>query len=168
MSLLEAHRLKLEQQWADPEVLVRETVEKLPQPVVARTKIRANGPRVSVYIDPMRIEQVLGNVLSNAAKYGDSNAAIEVRLERTDGEVEISVTNYGKGIEPGDLSRLFDRFVRSKMTEHSAVRGLGLGLYISKGIVESHGGRMWADSVPGKSTTFHITLPATMPRQQAA
>lgn len=168
MSLLEAHRLKLEQRRTDPEVLVHETVERLPQAAVARINIHENGPRVSVSVDPMRIEQVLGNVLSNAVKYGDPKAAIEVRLERTASEVEIAVTNYGRGIEPGDLLRLFDRFVRSTTTEGSDAHGLGLGLYISKGIVEAHGGRMWADSVPGKTTTFHFTLPATMPRQQAA
>jgi signal transduction histidine kinase len=168
MSLLEAHRLKLEQRRSDPEVLVRETVERLPELAAARIQIHQNGPRVSVNVDPMRIEQVLGNLLSNALKYGDPKTAIDVRLERTDGEVEIAVTNYGTGIEPAELSRLFERFVRLKTIDGQRARGLGLGLYISKGIVETHGGRMWADSVPDKSTTFHITLPATTQQQQAA
>jgi len=168
MSLMEAHRLKLERKWVDPEMLVHETVKALPEPDGARVKTHVNGPSAPACVDPMRIEQVLGNLLSNAVKYGDPGAAIDVRLNRTDGEVEIAVTNYGKGIEPGEVSHLFDRFVRAKMAQGSGVKGLGLGLYISKGIVEAHGGRMWADSIPGKTTTFHLTLPATEPGPHAA
>ena len=168
MSLLEAHRLKLERKWIDPEVLVHETLKTLPELDGARVKTHVNGPSASACVDPMRIEQVLGNLLSNAVKYGDPSAAIDVRLDRTDGEVEIAVTNYGKGIAPGELPHLFDRFVRSKATQGSGVKGLGLGLYISKAIVEAHGGRMWADSIPGKTTTFHLTLPATEPAPHAA
>jgi PAS domain S-box-containing protein len=168
MSLMEAHRLRLERKWIDPEVLVHETVKALPELDGARVKTHVNGPSAPACVDPMRIEQVLGNLLSNAVKYGDPSAAIDVRLDRTDGEVEIAVTNYGKGIEPGEVPHLFDRFVRSKRAEGSDVKGLGLGLYISKGIVEAHGGRMWADSIPGKTTTFHVTLPAITPRPHAA
>jgi PAS domain S-box-containing protein len=168
MSLLEARRLKLERKWTDPELLVRETVERLQEPARARVKTHASGQATSVCIDAMRINQVLGNLLSNALKYGDPNTAIDVRLERGDSDIEIAVTNFGKGIEPDELPRLFDRFVRSKTTQGSGVSGLGLGLYISRGIVEAHGGRMWAESVPGETTTFHIALPATMLRKQAA
>ena len=66
------------------------------------------------------------------------------------------------------MPRLFERFMRSKTTRGSGVTGLGLGLYISKGIVEAHGGRIWADSVPGKTTTFYIALPAAVVKAQEA
>lgn len=167
MSLLEARRLKLERTWIDPETLVRGCVERVAPSAAARIKIQASGPPASVSVDAMRIEQVLDNLLSNAEKYGDPKAPIELRVARGEQEVEIAVTNYGKGIEPGELSRIFDRFVRSKATQRSGVHGLGLGLYISRGIIEAHGGRMWADSVRDK-TTFHIALAAAAPQRQAA
>ncbi|HTI65032.1 MAG TPA: PAS domain S-box protein [Gemmatimonadaceae bacterium] len=167
MSLLEARRLKLEREWLDPEALVRGCVERASPPAHARIKIESSGPPASVCVDAMRIEQVLDNLLSNAEKYGDPKSGIELRVALGEREVEITVTNYGAGIQPGELSRIFDRFVRSKATQGTGVHGLGLGLYISKGIVEAHGGRMWADSVRDK-TTFHIALPAAAPQHQAA
>jgi signal transduction histidine kinase len=168
MSLLEANRLKLERAWIDPEQLVRETVERLQPLLGARIEERASGPPASLYIDAMRIDQVLGNLLTNAVKHGDAKSPIEVHLHRAGGKVEIAVTNSGRGIESSELPRLFDRFARSKTTQGSGVKGLGLGLYISKGIVEAHGGRIWADSVPGKTTTFHLSLPVPVPQLQAA
>lgn len=168
MSLLEANRLKLERTSIDPEMVVRESMERLQQLLGARIQLQVSGPPTSVSIDAMRIDQVLGNLLSNAVKHGKPDTPIEVRLNRTGGEVEITVTNFGRGIEPGELPRLFDRFTRTKTTQSSGVSGLGLGLYIAKGIVEAHGGRLWADSVAGKSTTFHLSLPVPRPQRQAA
>jgi signal transduction histidine kinase len=116
----------------------------------------------------MRIGQVLGNLLSNAIKYGEKGSEIVVRLHRQDDEVDIAVTNHGKGIDPEDLPRIFSRFMRSKAAHGSGVRGLGLGLYIAKGVVAAHGGRMWVESVPGETTTFHVALPTANAKQQAA
>ena len=67
--------------------------------------------------------------------------------------------NHGKGIAEEEISRLFDRFSRAKSSQNSSVPGLGLGLYISKGLVEAHGGRIWVESVPNFTTTFYFTLP---------
>ena len=169
MSLLEANRLKLERKWVDPRTLVTESIERQRQMVDnARVKV-VNGPSLSpVYVDPMRIGQVLGNLLSNAIKYGDGQHDVVVHVDRHDHEIEIAVTNHGKGIEPEELPRLFDRFVRSKTTRGTGVPGLGLGLYISKGVVEAHGGRLWAESNPGDTTTFHLTLPMVVEVQEAA
>jgi signal transduction histidine kinase len=116
----------------------------------------------------MRIEQVLANLLSNAAKYGDAHAPIQLRIDRITTEVQIAVTNRGKGIAADELPRLFDRFARSPAAAGSGVPGLGLGLYITKEIVEAHGGRIWAESEPGKRTTFHVVLPAAEARLEAA
>jgi signal transduction histidine kinase len=111
-----------------------------------------------VFADPDRVEQILGNLLSNAIKYGEPKKEILVRLDRHEDEIEVAVTNYGRGIPPEDLSRLFERFSRSKSTR-GAQPGLGLGLYIAKGLVEAHFGRIWVASVPQATTTFHFTLP---------
>ena len=169
MSLLEANRLKLERSWVDPLALVGEIVERQRQTAQSAHVQVLNGHSLSpVYVDPMRIGQVLGNLLSNAIKYGDNDHEIVVQLDRHGSEIEIAVTNHGKGIEPDELPRLFDRFARSKTTRGTGVPGLGLGLYISKGVVEAHGGRLWADSKPGDTTTFHLTLPTAMWVQEAA
>ena len=169
MSLLEANRLKLERKWVDPRTLVTESVERQRHSGGGALVKVFNGQSLSpVFVDPMRIGQVLGNLLSNAVKYGDRQHDVVVRLDRHDHEIEIAVTNRGKGIEPEELPRLFDRFARSKSTRGSGVPGLGLGLYISKGVVEAHGGRLWAESKPGDTTTFHVTLPTVVWAQEAA
>ena len=83
--------------------------------------------------------------------------------ERRDDEVEVSVTDHGAGIPPSEIPRLFSRFYRTEAARAGKVSGLGLGLYISKGLVEAHGGRTWVESVPEKTTTFHFTLPVVAP-----
>jgi signal transduction histidine kinase len=169
MSLLEADRLKLERDWVDPRVLVKDTIDRVSHLTSgAHVKVVPDDGLVPVYVDPMRIGQVLGNLISNAVKYGDKEGEIVVQLHRCDGEVEVEVTNHGKGIEPEDLPRIFSRFIRSRSTHGSGVRGLGLGLYIAKGVVKAHGGRMWAESTPGETTTFHVTLPTATATQEAA
>jgi signal transduction histidine kinase len=101
-------------------------------------------------------------------KYGDPKTAVDVSVDYTDAEVKIAVTNYGPGITADEMPRLFERFMRSNRSRASGVTGLGLGLYIARGIVEAHGGRIWADSEPGKTTTFYIALPAAVVKAQEA
>jgi signal transduction histidine kinase len=133
-----------------------------------RIKVVEEPAVVRVFVDPMRVGQVLGNLLSNAIKYGDEKREIIVEEKCRDNECEIAVTNYGPGIEPADVARIFNRFARSKASRGSGVSGLGLGLYIAKGVIRAHGGRIWAESTPGQRTTFHVTLPTTVVAKQAA
>jgi signal transduction histidine kinase len=164
-SQIEAQRLHLERKWMDPRACVRETIERLSHMLKdLRVEISESGDLAPVFADPIRVEQVLGNLLSNAVKYGDKTREILVRLDRRGDELETSVTNHGPGIPPEELSRLFDRFTRSQSVYSSNVPGLGLGLYISKGLVEAHGGHIWVESVPDDTTTFHFTLPVRVAR----
>ncbi|WP_437686233.1 ATP-binding protein [Sorangium sp. So ce176] len=113
-----------------------------------------------VLVDPARMDQVIGNLLLNAAKYGDPGAPTRVTLSRRGAEVEVAVESRGQGIPPGALPRLFQRFQRlSSGPSSKAPPGTGLGLYICKGIVEAHGGRIWAQSTPDETTSFHVSLP---------
>jgi len=107
-------------------------------------------------------------LISNAVKHGEKGGDIDVRVSQLGPDVEISVTNHGKGIKQEDVPRLFSRFGRSSTAQGAAIPGLGLGLYIAKGLVEAHGGRIWVDSIPGKTTTFHFTLPGRAPAREAA
>ena len=169
ISLLEADRLKLERKSMDPRLLVSETLKRVAHLTGERRVKVVEGPGLApVFVDPMRIGQVLGNLVSNAVKYGEKDREIIIDERRRDGEVEIAITNYGSGISPAELPRIFNRFARSKSTRGSGVLGLGLGLYIAKGVINAHGGRIWAESTPGETTTFHVTLPVAAMSRHAA
>jgi signal transduction histidine kinase len=108
--------------------------------------------------DPGRVVQVLDNLIHNALKFTPNGGRISVDGRRTPQVVEIRVRDTGLGLKPDELSVIFDRF---RQVEKRGRRALGLGLYISRSIVESHGGRIWAESVPGEGSTFIFTLPPT-------
>ena len=78
------------------------------------------------------------------------------------------VSDAGSGIPPEDLEHLFQRFTRTSKARHSNVRGLGVGLYIAKELVVAHEGRIWVDSTPGQTTTFHVALPSRVAEQKVA
>ncbi len=110
--------------------------------------------------DPDRLERILTNLLTNALKY--STGRVLVRVAATDGWVKVSVIDCGQGIPPEELPHLFDRFYRAKGTRRT--EGLGLGLYITRMLVEAHGGRIWVESEPGQGSTFSFTLPTAVDR----
>lgn len=111
-----------------------------------------------------RIEQVLANLVGNALKYSPERERVSVAVERLDGEIEVAVGDRGMGLPPEELPRLFERFHRTPQALASGLSGTGLGLYISRGIVEAHGGRMWAASPgEGQGATFRFTLPVAPP-----
>lgn len=116
-----------------------------------------------VEADPERITQVLRNLLDNAVKYSPGGGLIIVRAETRCNEVVISVADQGVGIAPEHLHQLFEKFFRAKTGLIQHVVGSGLGLPISHAIVESHGGRIWAESVMGHGSTFYFTLPFLRP-----
>lgn|GEM_PF-752238 len=159
-SCIEAKRLCMEKTSADLPTLLRETVAQM-QGIAPDRKIQVcfcDDEHHAVLADPRRIEQVVSNLLSNAIKYGDPGSPVEVGLKRRNGELLVSVSNYGPGIQPEHMPHLFERFYRAARTGPRAA-GVGLGLYICKGIVEAHDGRIWAESVPGERTTFLFSLP---------
>lgn len=106
--------------------------------------------------DALKIEQVALNLLSNAVRYGDGKP-ITIDVDSSEGKVTISVTDQGRGISAEDQQKIFKRFERA--VHHNYVSGLGLGLYITKQIVELHRGQIEVTSVPGKGSTFTVTLP---------
>jgi len=169
VSLLEARRLELRRKRVNARTFVHDVLSRLAH-ITANRKVRvvADERVGDIFADPMRVSQVLGNLISNAVKYGDQDSEIEVRVEQRDTEVEIAVTNHGRGIAPDDLPHLFARFMRSKEARGSGTPGLGVGLYIARELVEAHSGRIWAESTPGKTTTFHLTLPSRVAPRQVA
>lgn len=108
-------------------------------------------------VDGDRLRQVILNLVSNAIKFSDPDSDVIIRAQPQNGEILFQVTDHGIGISPDDMHHLFERFYRA---EGEKVRGgTGLGLYISRQIIEAHGGRIWAESLLGKGSTFSFTLP---------
>lgn len=160
-SKIEARHLSLERQPTDLRALLHANVELAAAERPDRAIVLTADEAVPlVLVDAARMDQVLGNLLLNAAKYGDPDAPTRVTLSLRDAEVEVAIENRGPGIPPDELPRLFQRFQRlSSPPSRGRPPGTGLGLYICKGIVEAHGGRIWAQSELDKTTSFHFTLP---------
>jgi PAS domain S-box-containing protein len=130
-------------------------------------EVRDDLPAVSA--DPDRLQQVLANLLSNASKYSPSGGEIRVSARRIDGDmVEVAVQDQGIGLPADALPRLFERFYRIETSDREGIGGAGLGLAISREIVEAHGGRIRAESPgPGRGSTFRFTLPVAEPVRAA-
>jgi two-component system sensor histidine kinase GlrK len=117
------------------------------------------GP-VPVRADAACIEQVLDNLLANALTFSPEQAPVEVAIEPdAAGSVVLSVSDAGPGIAPEDLPRIFDRFYRGRGSPEKPEAGSGIGLALAKRAVEAHGGRIWAESLPGHGATLHVRLP---------
>jgi signal transduction histidine kinase len=162
---IEAGRMYLERDYLQPANLVREAVEL--NAVLAAAKaltLRPEGGDATspVLADRDRVLQVLANLIGNAIKFTPSGGEITVRAEPVNGEICFSVADSGPGIREDDLTRLFRPFWQGR---RGGREGAGLGLTIAKGIVEAHGGRIWATSEPGAGATLCFTLPAAEERR---
>jgi len=121
--------------------------------------IHMEGTAGVIEADPMRVAQVITNLLGNAIKFSPENGKIEVWARGSEEEVSVAIKDYGKGISQRDLSRLFQRFAQLDSSTTRKAGGTGLGLVISKGIVEQHGGKIWVESGLGKGSTFSFSIP---------
>jgi signal transduction histidine kinase len=158
---IEAGRFGVVPETSDANALVRDTVEAF-RPAASAKGISlvlaaADGVLLAKY-DQDRILQVLANLLSNAIKF-TGRGSIAVRVESIGTEVRFSVADTGAGVEPDHLQSIFERFWQVTRGDR---RGLGLGLFISRCIVEAHGGRIWAESALGRGSTFYFTLPGAL------
>jgi PAS domain S-box-containing protein len=115
-----------------------------------------------VWADPDRLERILGNLVSNALKYSPPASAVVISLAERDGLAEVAVSDSGPGIRPEDVPHVFERLFRA--SEEHRRESLGLGLYITRMLVEAHGGRIWVESQVGEGSTFYFTLPLAPPR----
>jgi len=115
-------------------------------------------------VDPDRFFQVISNLISNAIKFTPDNGKIEITAKKDEilNQYIIEFTDNGIGLNEVELDKLFKKFEMVKqVNDESYIKGTGLGLYISKGFIEAHGGKVWATSEgPNKGTTIHFTLPA--------
>lgn len=123
-----------------------------------RVVVQAGAPVVGLY-DRQRIGQLFSNLAENALKYSEQGTPVRVLVREEGGQAQISVVDTGIGIPPSDVPYVFERFRRASNVDNRRFTGMGLGLFICKGIVEKHGGRIWVESELGVGTTFHVELP---------
>jgi len=159
VSRLKLGRMPVEMRPLDLAALVGEMCERRRSLSEERQISRTIIPEeITVEGDPVRLEQVFSNLLDNAVKYSPEGSPIWLRVSRKHDKALVEVEDQGMGIAAEHLPHIFERFY--KPGRHQAVySGLGLGLYISKEIVEQHGGRIWAESKLGKGSTFFVELP---------
>jgi two-component system phosphate regulon sensor histidine kinase PhoR len=159
----------LERERTDIAHLVRQSVEAA-RPAVASAGLTL-ATRVPEHlvamVDPQRFSQVVDNLLSNAVKYTPTGGRIEVDLSVTDERVELVVVDTGIGISPRDRHHVFSRFFRTRHAAQQSIQGIGLGLSITKAIVDSHGGRIEVESEEGRGSTFRVRLPLDVPAEHS-
>ncbi len=119
----------------------------------------------AILIDVKQLLRVLSNLVGNAIKFTPAGGRIRITGARVQGELRVSIQDSGPGIPSNKLERVFERFWQAAFGDR---RGAGLGLTIARGIIEAHGGRIWAESAVGKGSTFHFTLPVPDPDVEAA
>ncbi len=156
-------RLTLRVVAVDMADLLRSAADRLPPQL--RERIRLDlSPEGRGEWDPTMLDRVIGNLLSNALKFSPEDSPVDVILTTQPERVHVLVRDYGIGLEPQDLVQLFRRYGRGRGATQQGIEGLGLGLYLSYGIVEAHGGRLTAESAgQGQGTSMHIDLPRSVP-----
>jgi signal transduction histidine kinase len=112
-----------------------------------------------VLMDHARVQRVLVNLVQNAIRHTPPDGTILLEAAEESDAVRVDVVDSGEGIAPADLPHIFDRFYRGEKSRARGQGGAGLGLAIARGLVEAHGGRVWAQSVPGQGARFSFVLP---------
>jgi two-component system sensor histidine kinase KdpD len=159
MTRLESGALKIRREWHAMEEVVGSAVRRCRRVLGKRPlDVRVPPDLPLVEMDDVLIEQVLINLLDNAAKYTPDGSRISILATSYPDRVTVQVTDRGPGLPPGTEERIFDKFYRS---ETQPGRGAGLGLAIAKGIIDAHGGKIWAQNQPEGGTTFYFVLPIT-------
>ncbi len=160
MSRIEGGALKLR--------LEQNNVSEILGPIMSRLKILAEHHQLkikipnklpAVFVDGMRIGQVISNLVDNATKFSPQGSEISISAHRDKNQVIVSVTDHGKGMTKDVTQKLFNRFYQAEDVVTGRKSGTGLGLAISRGIIESHGGQIWVESQVGVGSTFNFSLP---------
>ena len=157
---IESGRFSVTPAVQDARALITEAIEAYGAAAAAKriTLETFAGPEpLNAAFDHDRVFQVLVNLLNNAIKFTPEGGRVSLRLEAAERQLHFSVSDTGPGIAAHDLETVFERFWQVQKGDR---RGLGLGLFIGRRIAEAHHGRLWAESVEGKGSTFHFTLPA--------
>lgn len=160
LSKIESGKVPLEKKNINPKVFIDLASERMALQakragLILKNTVKQNLP--DTFVDPIRLEQVLVNLIHNAIKFTPPGGQIEVSANQESESIVYFVKDNGKGIPPKDLERIFERFY--KIDQSRSERGTGLGLSISRHLVEAHNGKIWVDSQPGLGSTFFFRIP---------
>ena len=158
MARLEAGQIQLEIEPVDLAHLARRLTEQVQVTAPAYTFELETPAELMVMADRSRLEQAVTNLLTNAVKYSPAAQDIQVTVHAADGEGQITIRDHGIGIPKQDQARIFGRFARATNVLHQGIKGTGLGLHLTKELIDRQGGRIWFTSEVGVGTTFHIAL----------
>jgi two-component system sensor histidine kinase KdpD len=162
MSRIEGGALKPEKEWFPVDELIHDVLDHM-QPVMQGRTVQTDLPDdlPPVELDYLQMDQVLTNLIENAVRYTPPESPIEVSAQIDGEQMVISISDRGPGIPQAEKERIFDKFYRVLSTQRNAatVPGSGLGLAVSKGLVEAHGGHIWVEDRPGGGSIFRFTLP---------
>ena len=162
---MQSGQLKLRREHIDLQPILDEAAELYAQPYLEKgVNLDVRAPSVQALADPQRVMQVLVNLLSNALKFTPPGGTVRLLLEHDGDVAKVRVADSGNGLDPDQIARLFQPFSQVHDPAVETKGGTGLGLHISRGIIEQHGGRIWCESEGhGKGTTFAFTLPLSAP-----
>ena len=168
LSRMEGGSLRIEKGWYDLGALVDDVLGRL-HLLLARHQVRVAAAEdlPPVHVDYLLIDQVLSNLVENAARYSPAGGEIEITAERYDGEVQVAVADRGPGIPAAALGHIFEPFYRAG-EQGPRTKGSGLGLAVARGLVEAHGGRIFAENRPGGGARFVFTLPLAAATEKLA
>lgn len=171
LSKIESGHIELVKESVDLDQLIRSSLDNyLPLSKDKKVSVRSCvAPALSqIKADPRRLDQVFSNLISNAIKFTPEGGEIEVGADRENGlGVKVWVRDNGVGIAPEEIGQIFEKYRQTTSGKESKHKGTGLGLVISKMIVEAHGGRIWVESEQGKGTTFTFTIPCEIEKRFA-
>jgi len=168
MSRIEGGALKPEKEWYPIEELIHDVLGHM-LPLLPEREVKTDIPDdlPPVQLDYLEIEQVMTNIIENAVRYTPSDSPIDVSVQTEGDQMIISVADRGPGIPPADLERVFDKFYRVLGRTSERPTGSGLGLAVSKGLVEAHGGHIWVENRQEGGSVFRFTLPLLKKRENA-
>jgi len=160
MSRIESGALKPKREWNILSEIIGSVLARMKN-LATEHKLDINMPEnlPLIPVDYVQMEQVFTNLISNSLKYAPANTTVRIGAHVQDDMIHVRVSNQGPQVPPEDLERIFDKFYR--ITDADRVTGTGLGLSICKGIIEAHGGRIWAENL-ADGLAFHFTLPLTL------
>lgn len=164
---MQSGQLKMRKEPIDLKPIIEETAELYTQPYLEKgVNLIVEAQTLSAEVDAQRLTQVLQNLMSNALKFTDAGGSVRVILSEVDGHAEVRVQDSGRGLSVEQIGKLFQPFSQVHDIAAETKGGTGLGLHISRGIVEQHGGRIWCESEgQGKGSTFAFALPSTAATQ---
>lgn len=157
VSQINLGKLRLSKSKIDFHSFLSETLNVIQQ-ITTHQIILERNDKADIIADPVRLEQVIANLISNAAKYSPGKNKILIQSIKRKNEVICAFTDFGIGIAAENIEKIFSRFFRVEKTSYK-FSGFGIGLFISHEIISEHGGRMWVESEEGKGSTFYFSLP---------